>query len=609
MRWVGLCVGLGLWSCGGAQAPSPVVVTEASGVMPGGELAEVPPEVGKGLWLRVASPLRDLPILAQLLPVEENVELLLSNPERSMLILAGDRVADAVDLSRSLDVMAGSGPADRGKFVFAFAARPEARDQLSLKRVARGRHSIEEPAGRLFTACELWELPPPTGGRILCSGSRVALRELGPDLIFYSTRRTSSAFRVELAGRAYRGVLEHTLAEQNAKDASLPASERSGAALGRKWMATVLGGERLGFDVTLADRSIELSIDVGFRSVQSPLFASFLAAASSPRPLPAAYAALPADSQMRGAFSGLDAATGRALRDDLVKEMLVAVDEETQIPPAQRDEVERALLGVFPERLRGVFAVGQDLEAARKLLAVPDQRADASKELEQAMGGWTLIGVEAEPSAYLAAVQEFVKVANYRFPDKPAANQRRRSTLKQRPRPKGLPAGSLHLVDEVRPNPAYKPAGPDARPALRPYDRHIVVLPDATTVWFVAARKEADALARAKQLLVKPAAAIAPPDANGAVMLGELSLAGVVAQGLDVETPAQRDEARETLRRLSGLPAGGRTDIPLALRVVAEPAAGKQAYELRVVGRLSPEVVTDWFRFALSAKLPDAEKP
>jgi hypothetical protein len=608
-------IGFGLWSCGGAQpGGAQAVAPDAVGAASRGELAEVPPEVGKGMWLRVASPVRDLPILAQLLPVEENVLVLLGNPERSLMILAGDKVAAAVDLSQPLDAMAGVGPADEGKFALAFAARPDAREQLSLRRVARGRHVIEDPTGRMFTACELWELPPPTGARVVCGGSGAALRELGPDLVHDTTKRTSSAFHFELGGRAYRALLKQSLAEQAAEDAALPAAERTGAELGRKWTATLLGGERVGFDLTLGARSVEMAVEIGFRSVEDPMFAAFLASAATAESLPHAYAALPEDSHIRGALAGLDAATGRSLRDEGVLQMITALEEEMVITPAQRVELERASTAVVPERLRGVFAVGQDLDAAKRLLAAPDKAGPASKELEQAMGGWTIVGVEADPNVYLPAMREFVKVANYRFPDKatassgtgsggpmlPPPSRRSASTLKLRPVPKGLPAGAMHLVDEVRPNPLYKPA-PGAPPPLRPYDSHVLVLPDGPLVWIVVARKEADALARAKQVLEKSAQKSAAPPPKGAVLTGELSLAGTIAQTIEVETLSQRDEARATFRRLTELPAGGRTGIPLSLHVVAEPSGAEKGYVLRAVGQLPAAVVTDWLRFAMTA--------
>jgi hypothetical protein len=577
------------------------------------------------MWLRVASPARDLPILAQLLPVEENVLVLLSNPERSLLILAGDKVAAAVDVSQPLDAMAGVGPADEGKFALAFTARPDAKQRLSLRRVARGRHVIEDPTGRMFTTCELWELPPPTGARVVCGSSGVALRELGPDLVHNTTRSTSAAFRFELGGRAYGALLKQSLAEQVAEDAALPPAQRSGAELGRKWTATLLGGERVGFDLTLADRSIELAIDLGYRTVEHPLFASFLASAASAAPLPEAYSALPDDSHIRGALAGLDPTTGRTLRDEGLLQMIAALEEELVVTPAQHDELERASMAVVPERLRGVFAVGQDFDAANRLLAAPDRAGPASKELEHAIAGWAIIGVEADPTVYVPAVREFVKVANYRFPEKaavasgaspsgpvlPPPSGRTDSTLKQRPAPKGLPPGAMHLVDEVRPNPLYKPAGPDALPPLRPYEQHILVLPDAPVVWFVIARKEADALSRAKQLLAKSAQKSAAAAPKGAVLLAELSLAGVMAQTVEVETLSQREQARATFRRLTLLPAGGRTGIPLSLRVVAEPSGSQKGYMLRAVGQLSPAVVTDWLRFAMTAANtpPVAGKP
>ncbi len=624
MRWVCLVLGLGLLSCGGAPAQGVAAAPDAPGAGNGGELAEVPAEVGKGMWLRVASPARDLPILAQLLPVDEKVLTLLANPERSLMVLAGDEVAAAVDLSQPLDALAGVGHADKGKFALAFATRPEAREQLSLSRVARGRYTIEEPAGRMFAACELWELPPPTGGRIVCGGSGAALRELGPDLVHHTTRRTNAAFRVEIGGRAYRAILTQALAEQGDVDAALPPAHRSGAELGRKWTATVLGGERIGFDLTLADRSIELAIDLGFRSVEEPMFASFLAAAATAGPLPRAYSALPDDSHLRGALAGLEAATGRALRDEGVLQMLAALEEDLVVTSVQHGELQRATMGVVPERLRGVFAVGQDLDAAHRLLARPNQPGNASKELEQALAGWMVLGVEAEPNVYLPAVREFVRVANYRFPEKaavasganlngpilPPPSRRTDSTLKQRAVPKGLPAGTMHLVDEVRPNPLYKPVGPDALPPVRPYDRHIFVVPDTGVVWVVAARKEAEALSRATQLLEKSAASAAQAP-SGAVLLAELSLAGVIAQTVDVETRSQRERARATFRRLSQLPAGGRTGIPLWLRVVAEPSSSGKGYVMRAVGQLSPAVVTDLFRFAMTTEeaRPVADKP
>jgi hypothetical protein len=540
---------------------------------------------------------------------------MLGNPERSLSILAGGKLAEAIDLNRPIDVMAGIGAADEGKFALSFAARPAAQNELALRRVTRGRFAIEEPPGRLFPACELWQVEAPIGTRIVCGGSAAALRDFGPELVGNAKERTSASFRLEVFGEAYRAVLSQAMAEQEAEDQALPLSERSGAELGRKWMTTLLEGERVGFDITLGDKAIELAVDFGFHDRNSPLFNSWLAASEKAQAVPDAYSALPPDAQVRGALSGVDTGTGRALRLEGVHQMVMAMEEDMVIPKTALGELERAVIGVLPERFRGVFALGQDLDAAGRLLAAEDKAGPAPRELEQAIEGWSIFGLEVEPSEYLRAVDDFVKVANYHFPDKvppsiagaaptpPPTPNRSDSTLKRRPTPKGLPPGSLHLVDEVRPDPAYRAKAPSDLPPIRAFQRHMLVLPDGGWVWIVVSRSEAEALARARSVLDKPSRAVNARTLSreGMAFLGELSLAGAVTLGLDVETPEQRADARTAFRRLQGLPGQGRAAIPMSLRVTSSSEGGEAGYSMRAVGELSPAVVTDWFRYALTA--------
>jgi hypothetical protein len=567
--------------------------------------------------------MRDLPVLSHLVPMDENVVFMLGNPERSLSILAGGKLADAIDLNQPIDAMAGIGAAE-GKFAISFGAKAAALNELSLRRVTRGRFVIEEPPGRLFPACELWHAEAPIGVRIVCAGSAVALRDFGPELVVNAKERTAASFRLEVFGEAYRALLAQAMDEQEADEQNMPLAERSGAELGRKWTKTLLAGERVGFDITLAEKAIELAVDFGFHDADSPLFNSWLAASVKAQAVPDAYSALPSDVRIRGALSGIDSDTGRALRLEGVHQVLTAMDEDMVIPKAALGELERGVIGVVPERFRGVFALGQDLDAATRLLAAEDKAGPAPRELEHAIEGWSIFGLEVEPSEYLRAVEDFVKVANHRFPDRvpqpvsgaasapPRTSNRSDSTLKRRPTPKGLPSGTLHLVDEVRPDPAYRPKAPTDLPPIRAFERHMLIVPDTGLVWIVVSRSQADALARARHVLDK-ASRTADPRANSpeaVAFLGELSLAGAVTLGLAVETAEQRADARAKFRRLQGLPGQGRAAIPMSLRVTSSSEGGQAGYSMRAVGELSPAVVTDWFRYALmTAQAAPGVKP
>jgi hypothetical protein len=169
--------------------------------------------------------------------------------------------------------------------------------------------------------------------------------------------------------------------------------------------------------------------------------------------------------------------------------------------------------------------------------------------------------------------------------------------------PAGFPKKSLHIVNEVRPNPKYKPPSDGSRPPPIPHDIHIFAVPDGSRVWLAFARQERVAARRVlAQLTARSNVGIGyKPELDElaekrAVAVGAVSIVGLTTEGLDADSDASRTEASELITRVHALPNHGQSLIPVWIEVSHD--AGHAEWHVATRGRVPARVLADlvkWF--------------
>jgi hypothetical protein len=359
------------------------------------------------------------------------------------------------------------------------------------------------------------------------------------------------------------------------------SGERTGQLIVEQLFGALLEHERLSLDFTLDHLRAKAQLALVYGEHPStPGFAEWLAQ-SSRATLPSSYARLPADSRLRLGFN-----LGPDVVSFLVDELGGGLDDDWIVPPADHRQLLDSLRGILPADGRASFALGMDVPAALEALDSPAvQLADAADkplrpaaiaQLQAALGGWFVIGLEEPPARYLAAVKHAYRINQRQWPSRPGheeKNKRSSSDLVSLSgAPRGLPRDTLHLVSQERPARKYVPPEDGSAPVILPYDEHILLVPDQPRVWIVGARSEALAVQRAQSLLNPPAgdgAAVAPPGVLTAAM--QVALFGL----LDVhhDSKSERIAARRLLAAVDRSPGRAQLPVPLDLQVQARKDA------------------------------------
>lgn len=452
-----------------------------------------------------------------------------------------------------------------------------------------------EDAGAMFTSasCRLWHLPAPVGYRVVCSQSLEAIERAAPFLLS-PTRAKHEArdLHMELAGPSYAATCEHLLQLMKLGEQPKTSGERTGQRIVEQLFGAMLEHERLSLDLTLDQLRATAQLDLVYGEHPStPGFAEWLAQ-SSRAALPSSYARLPSDSRLSLGFN-----LGPAVVSFLVDEFSSGTDEDWIVPPADRRQLLDALRGILPADGRASFAMGMDVPAALEALDNPAvQLADAADkplrppaiaQLQAALGGWWVIGVEEPPARYLAAVKRAYQVNQRKWPTRPGhEEQNKRSTsdlVSLSGAPRGLPRDTLHLISQERPARKYAPPADGSAPVILPYDEHILIVPDDQRVWIVCARSETLAVKRAQALLGSPAsraAASAPPGVLKAAM--QVALFGL--SELHHDSKGERKAARTMLAAIDRSPDRAQLPVPLDLQVQSRQDA--PGFVLRVSSSL-----------------------
>jgi hypothetical protein len=260
---------------------------------------------------------------------------------------------------------------------------------------------------------------------------------------------------------------------------------------------------------------------------------------------------------------------------------MAEMEDDHEVEPKQLGELLASLEGVVPADAHFALAVGFDADAALASLTDDAVRiaddadrplsAAAIRRLQAALGGWTVIGVDAAPEPYLAAVQRLYRVSNLKLPYKPGKarpSTGSSSTLRLAPVPRGLPKGTLAFVSQSR-RARKLPEGLKTPPL--DFDQHFLVVPDATRVWIVVSRSPSVASARAQRLLQHREPFVWPPaPGTSALLASSFELRALVALALKWDTKEERAAAKASLSRVNQAPNLARLRIPLRLEVVSD---------------------------------------
>jgi hypothetical protein len=595
------------------------------------EAAESP-----GIWLQVAQPDVLLKLLPDSIQARPGVRAMADIGPAVSGIFGAD-VGAIIDLSQPFELAT---PIDAVGFhpvpVFAFRVRsPEAIEQgqagLTLRRVAAGTWRLgddapaplvpendepeeeeaapddeegemsEEPAPSVMP-CWLAHAPPPVGYRVLC-GEHAELVQSTASFLLRPQAPQTADIHVELAGSAYRRVIERALtaveAEGKTEAESLPAGEKLGRQAGLAMVRTLVAHEQLRLDVHVGKQGIELQLDIDFpESPQTAGLQRWALDLGSKR-VPASFGLLPGDSGVALSFVGLGKETTSSFLQLLQSALISDMAQEFVLSAKQVHELNEAFIGIVPADAHFSVAAGADVDAIDSVLHGDAVRgadahwrpltAGAIKDLQEALGGWVTIGLDVSPKEYLPAVERMLRanaMGMRRRPGMPKKdNEREDSHLKQRPLSvRGLPSGTLHVVDSVRPAKTYRPPLDGSEPPILPFDRHWLVVPEGQRVWIVGARSEALAGARALSVLRGGSRLAARSELQQLAerpLLAAVSFspAGARLQSLDWDSVQERDLARLHFR-FSGKMLHTAT-TPMLITVEAVPHQKASGFGLR----------------------------
>lgn len=624
-RWViGICALVA--ACGGGtRSPDTAQSVATQNARPPGEhaleLANGEFPEGVTVWARVRSPAKDFPAIARLGIADDNAKTAFENPAFVVATFVGQRIARAVDFEAPMDVLL----ADGGMSNASIALRPiqgSVPAELDRKELESGRFLLE-PKGNSaaqFQRCELWRTPS-SGERIVCAADEERVVASARFLLARSeSAPLRSSFRLEFSGKLLREGMQKRMAEKRRE----AGRESSAENLGGRFVESIVAGIRsLITELDIGKSGVEGSLEFTFKGSG---VASNLASWFGPeraRAVPDAFFKVPEDSELALIFAGVEHRTGEAPMRAFLREFLDAVWADVEITEQERQDYESATFAVLPNDGRSVLAFGHDIERAREL----GERVEAAESrgkkpnalelarLDEALAGWALIGVEADPARFLEELRRALELYQKPAPPKKKPGTQgasggaddpklTRSKVKIAPKtPADLPKGSLHAVDEIRPNPDYRPPPDGSKPVPIPHDVHIVAVPDGSVVWISIARDEKVAVARARaQLATKRGgsglnAELRRRFGNRTVMSASLTFGGLNTLELDGETPASRSDSSVVLARLLALPNRGRTPIPAWVDVTRVGAG--DAWSVKVQSNVSLPALLDivkWYR-------------
>lgn len=621
------CVALLIASCGGNPPTVAPTVSVAPSAKPVAAPAEPPPDVsavpapsGLSFTVHLAHPRATVQQLTGLLG---SLAALLSgggsvDPEALVATAVGAPIGKLVDLDQPVDLAVSD---IEGEAATKIAGSAVIADPSSARETLEKYYTWTQTAPGVVRLVPRDDAPDDasprpcmltpafdTGGaqraRIVCGASEAAVRHLGPYLARTMPRVASSAdFRLEVFVRELRSAKSHE-ANSTADASKDPADELVDR------MADELTDDVAGvvLEASSDGRTVDVTLTTAFGSATSPITRAVLGQAPPAAAPPPAFERLPRDASLAFYARGAAAADLAPLRAAFF-ESLRRWEADDGFTPAAADvqiaPLEKLLLTGGP----WVVATGHKVDAARAAVdAALDGKTPAARaKARTALGPWVVVGVEEPPRAWIDGARELAKNDGMKPTGKPLRKrepQKETTKVVITPVPRGLdlPAGTLHVEAHVTQNPAWVAAQRKAKlpvgNPVPPHTGHIFVVPDGTRTWFAIADDPALAAAEVKASLAgapesgtiasrRDVDAVRALPASSA---GWLSVAGAAMWLADGATDDGLKKARETMRGLAALTAGGTTPVPVTFTAVPKPGAGPSSggeVRLRVVFPLS----------------------
>jgi len=583
-RW---CFGIGLWAlaCGGApaaRAPAEASAAPPAASVPSGLDETAPLETvaavpADRVWLHVDAPGRDLPVLGAFDLGRPELVAVLQNPRIAARLITGEDAAEAIDLERPVDVLVDPENPSRGVSL-AFSVSDAAKlGRLELSRLSAGRWEVRRSRSGTERYCELWR--GGAGFRLICAHGREAIERDAPFHLHGAHGGARPSLRMEIPGKLWRGLLARRMAAQSSSD----AAERRGEELGKAMMLGFFEEQSaIAVELRLDPKAVQLVLELGFHETKSAVSQWWTGGANAK--ISDTFWRIPKTAAVAFYKGAADPAALSAAAKPMFEQFQASLAETEPRPGLAAESI--ALL--------------HELLPAGGALSLAHGRAEGNSKSR----GWLLLGLDLPPAEYLANLKKFVAVS--RIETKPSPNEPERPTksvLKLVPAIQGLPAGSLHLVDETKKNPRYR-AAPGEKPRPLPPATHVFAVPDGTRVWLSMSEDSAQALAGVRAALVSP-----PEQSLASVPelvelgkrplsgLGKLDVAGLLTLAADDADRAEKE------KRLAVLPYAGKAPIPIWIEVSARTTEGsKKETVSRLVASLPPEAMADLGRFWTGTK-------
>jgi hypothetical protein len=605
------CVALLLASCGGSPPTVAPTVPVAASVKPVAAPAEPAPDVsavpapsGLSFTVHLAHPRATIQQLTGLLG---SLAAILSgagnvDPEALVAMAAGAPIGKLVDLDQPVDLAVSDIEGEEAMKIAGSAVLADpagARETLEkfykwtptapgIVRLVPRDDAPDDASPRPCMLTPAFDAGGAQRARIVCGASEAAVRHLGPYLARTMPRVTSNAdFRLEVFVRELRSAKskEPRSTADGAKDPAEELVDRMGDQLTDDIAGVVLEASSDG-------RMLDVTLTTAFSSATSPITRAMLAQAAPASTPPPAFDRLPRDASFAFYARGASAADLAPLRTAFFDSLRrwEADDGYTQ---AAADKQLAPLEKLFLSGGPCVVATGHKVDAARAAVdAALDRKTPAARaKARTALGAWVVIGVEEPPQAWVDGVRELVKNDGMKPTGKPVRKrdpQKETTRLAMSPVPRGLdlPAGTLHVEAHVTQNPAWVAAQRKAKlpvgDPVAPHTEHFFVVPDGTRTWIAVADEPALAAAEVKASLsgapesgtIASRRDVDAVRALPASSAGWLSVAGAAMWLADGATDEGLKKARETMRGLAALTAGGTTPVPVTFTAVPKPGAG-----------------------------------
>lgn len=575
--------------------------------------------------IRLGSPATDLAALREFVspsPGSDFEALLLSDPSKLAGLFLGT-LADYVDLSAPIDVVKfDEGGKSLSSFVisltlrdsqetwqspgFDFEAEADGRIMVRPKREAGQEAGL---IGQKETSCGIFRGGAPVKSHLVCAADREKLDLAAPYLArTVALLPARPGLRVEVSEPKVRQIALEAQGRSRARGAESPV-ELEAMLLGEQVVMECLADIRdVAMDLQVGPAGVTAGIELRYRSLRSPFSLAMLG--SAPSEVAPAFWRVPSDADLALYFPGAPPESIRAAAAPMWSRLAAAEIDGGAVRDAWRE----ILANVSKVVLTGgplVVAHGPAPDGASRSgsAQAPAQRYRGARA---AAGGWFLFSSPDPLATWTSSARALLPVLPKASPPRPADRKEgppssmRREMIDYREVPvrpaDGLPAGAIHIVRRVTPNPAYVPRV--LYPALEgAYEHHLFIAGTAESTWLAVAEIEGLARAKLRDAMSGSSGGLSSrPELSRlrslpAGGIGFLSLKALVPLLADTQTTVALKALDRSMQALGALRFDGET--PIFVSLAPSGPAGDSTATLRISAEVSKDGAMDlieWLR-------------